>query len=144
MAHGTFSLSSFAIRLLVSLFVVLATYNPTGYSLVHWLIERAAGPLSLKLLASIGLAILYYAVFRIVLAAFRLPGLIAALLVIVLGGMELATLFSSQTPTPWRVYVVLGQYAVLFAMAVILSLGVSWSWVIERLTGQLQKRYVRY
>src|SRR5204862_6811154 len=75
MAHGTFSLSSFAIRLLVSLFVVLATYNPTGYSLVHWLIDRAAGPLSLKLLASIGLATLYSAVFRLVLAAFRLPGL---------------------------------------------------------------------
>jgi hypothetical protein len=36
-----------------------------------------------------------------------------------------------------------GQYVVLFSIAVIVSFGTSWSSLIERLTGQLQKRYVR-
>jgi hypothetical protein len=143
MAYSPFSLSSLAVRLLISLALVFATYNPTGYSVVHWLIDGGSGPLSLKVLATLALVMTYFAVTRIVLAAFRPSGLIVAALVVVLCGIELALLSPAEAPKPWRLYVVLGQYAVLGAIAIILSFGVSWSSLIERLTGQLQKRYVQ-
>jgi hypothetical protein len=143
MAYSPFSLSSLAVRLLISLALVFATYNPTGYSIVHWLIDGGSGLLSLKVVATLALVMTYYAVTRIVLAAFRPSGLIVAALVVVLCGIELALLAPAEAPKPWRLYVVLGQYAVLGAIAIILSFGVSWSSLIERLTGQLQKRYVQ-
>jgi hypothetical protein len=142
MAYSPFSLSSLVFRLLISLALVFATYNPTGYSFVHWLIDGGSGPLSLKVLAALAVVMTYYAVTRIVLAAFRPSGLTVAVLVIVLCLIELALLSPAQDPKPWHVYVELAQYVVLGAIAIILSFGVSWSLLIERLTGQLQKRYV--
>jgi hypothetical protein len=143
MAGSTFSGSSLIVRLLVSLALVFATYNPTGYSFYHWLIDAGSGPLSLKLLAAISLAMMYYAAFRIVLAAFRRSGMIVAALVVVLCVVELALLMPEPRESSWQVYVEAGQYVVLLAIAIIASFGISWSWLIERLTGQLQKRYVR-
>src|SRR5882672_1947861 len=141
MAHSSFSVSSLLVRLLISLLVVFATYNPTVYSVCHWVVADGAGPLSLKLLAALSLAMIFYAIIRIVFSAFRLSGLIVAALVIVLGFAEMSLL--GKPPDSWRVYVVLAQYAVLLAIVIIMSVGVSWSALIERLTGQLQKRYVQ-
>ena len=141
MAHSAFSASSLLARLLISLLLVFATYNPTGYSVCHWVVAAGSGPISLKLLAALSLAMIYYAIIRIVLAAFRLSGLIVAALVIILGFAEMSLL--GKPPDSWRVYVVLAQYGVLLAIAMIMSVGVSWSALIERLTGQLQKRYVQ-
>ena len=143
MASGNFSGSALVVRLLVSLALVFATYNPTGYSFYHWLIDTGSGPLSLKLLAAVSLAMIYYAATRIVLAAFRGSGVIVAVLVIVLCLIELALLIPGPGTSSWQVYVMAAQYVVLFAIAVIVSFGTSWSSLIERLTGQLQKRYVR-
>ena len=143
MAGSTFSGSSLVVRLLFSLVLVFATYNPTGYSFYHWLIDAGAGPLSLKLLATLSLAMVYYAAFRIVLAAFRGSGVIVAGLVVLLCVIELALLIRGPKARSWQVYVEAGQYVVLLALAIIVSFGISWSSLIERLTGQLQKRYVR-
>jgi hypothetical protein len=143
MAGSTFSGYSLVVRLLFSLALVFATYNPTGYSFYHWLIDAGAGPLSLKLLATLSLAMVYYAAFRIVLAAFRGSGVIVAGLVVLLCVIELALLIPGPKARSWQVYVEAGQYVVLLAIAIIVSFGISWSSLIERLTGQLQKRYVR-
>ena len=45
MAGGAraFTTSSFIIRMLLALFVVLSAYNPTGYSYVHWLTGGEGG-----------------------------------------------------------------------------------------------------
>ena len=42
----------------------------------------------------------------------------------------------------WHFNILLSQYIILFAVAIVVSLGISWSHLIEQLTGQLQKRYV--
>jgi Family of unknown function (DUF6524) len=143
MAGSTFSGSSLTVRLLFSLALVFVTYNPTGYSFYHWLSDAGSGPLSLKLLTALSLAMVYYAAFRIVLAAFRGSGIIVAALLVVLCVIELALLVPQPRESSWQVYVEGAQYVVLLAIAIIVSFGISWSSLIERLTGQLQKRYVR-
>ena len=143
MAGSHFSGSSLVVRLLVSLSLVFATYNPTGYSFYHWALDSGSGPLSLKLLAGLSLLMVYYAAFRIVLAAFRRSGVIVATLVVILCVVELALLTPRPTESSRQLYITAGQYVVLLAIAILVSFGISWSLLIERLTGQLQKRYVR-
>jgi hypothetical protein len=131
------------VRFLLSLAFVFATYNPTGYSIYHWITDVGGGPLSLKAVVLLALAMLYYAIFRVVFAAFRRSGLIVAGLVAVLFVTELALILAPRGSQPfWHFNILLSQYIILFAVAIVLSLGISWSHLVEQLTGQLQKRYV--
>ena len=131
-------------RFLFTLTLVLATYNPTGYSFFHWATDFGAGLPSLKVMVGVTLVMIYYVMFRVVFAAFRQSGLIVSFLVVVLCVVELGNVFAAQqSQNSWQFYVLASQYVTLFIVAIVLSLGVSWSHLIERLTGQLQKRYVQ-
>ena len=134
----------FVARFLLSLGVVFATYNPTGYSFFHWIIDISAGPLPVKATAAVALVMLYYATFRIVFAALRRSGVIVGGLAAALFADELVALFVPRQAHPtWHFYFVLTQYVALLAIALVVAFGISWSHLIELLTGQLQKRYVR-
>ncbi len=131
-------------RFLFTLGLVFVTYNPTGYSFFHWISDIGAGPASLKAVVALTLVMIYYAILRVVLAAFRRSGLIMGGLAAFLFATELANIVARWRSQPsWHFYFLLGQYVALCGIAIVLSLGVSWSHLIERLTGQLQKRYVR-
>ncbi|HEV2335181.1 MAG TPA: DUF6524 family protein [Stellaceae bacterium] len=131
-------------RFLFTLGLVFATYNPTGYSFFHWISATAAGPASLKAAVAVTLVMIYYAIFRVVFSAFRRSGLIMGGLAAFLFATELANIVAGWRSHPsWHFYFLLSQYVALCGIAIVLSLGVSWSHLIERLTGQLQKRYVR-
>ena len=135
----------FLARLFLSLFLVLSTYNPSGYSYVAWVAGAGPGPLSLKLTVGLALAILFYAVLRIVLGALRRSGLIFGGLAALLFVTEIVYLtVAPEDYRSLRFVLLLAQYVVLSAFALVIAFGVSWSSLIERLTGQLQKRYVRY
>ena len=139
-----FRLSGLMSRLLFSLLVVFATYNPSGYSFYHWLIGVSDAFVSLKIVVSLLVAILYYAMFRILYAAFRLSGLIAASLAALLFSFVLITnSLSHGSGSAWPFYFLLAQYVVLLSLAIVLAFGLSWSNLIQQLTGQLQKRYFR-
>ena len=43
----------------------------------------------------------------------------------------------------WHAWALLAQYIVLLAAVLVIGFGTSWSYAIERLTGQQQKRYMR-
>ena len=132
------------VRFLLSLAFVFATYNPTGYSLFHWITDVGAGVLSLKAVVALALVMIYYAIFRVVFAAFRRSGLIVAGLAAVLFVSELASLVVPRQSQPfWHFNILLSQYIILCAVAIVVSFGLSWSHLIEQLTGQLQKRYVQ-
>lgn len=137
-------LTSFVMRLLCSLLLVFSTYNPTGYSYVHWTIGDASAPVALKVVVGIGLVLVYGVVLTVMFAAFRGLGMIVGGFAALLFSVELAILL---VPVPrgasWHSWALLGQYAVLLALALVIAFGVSWSHLIERLTGQQQKRYVR-
>lgn len=140
-----FRLSSLLSRLIFSLLLVFSTYNPTGYSAIHWLIDPANGPRSLKVVVILVLGILYYAIYRISFAAFGRSGFIAAGLAALLLSTDLVTNgFSMAAGSAWRFYLLLAQYVLLLTLAIVLAFGVSWSYIVQQLTGQLQKRYVRY
>jgi hypothetical protein len=129
-------------RLLLSLLLVFATYNPSGYSAYHWLFGPT-GPVSLKLAVLVAFAGAYYAAFRIVFSAFRWSGLIAALATLALFGLAVASGGGEPDRQGDGLDVALLQYALLIAVSVVMAVGLTWSYLIERLTGQLQKRYVR-
>jgi hypothetical protein len=137
-------LGSFVMRLLGSLLLVFSTYNPTGYSYYHWVMNGSLAPVALKVFIGIGLVLVYGVVLTVMFAAFRRAGLIVAGLAALLFSIELAiVVVPIQRGASWQSWVVLGQYGVLSALAVVIAFGVSWSHLIERLTGQQQKRYVR-
>jgi hypothetical protein len=144
MANEPLPLAFIFARVLFSFTLVFATYNPTGYSFYAWITDFAVGPLSLKVMVILTLVMIYYMLFRVVFAAFRRSGIIVSGLAGVLFATELASLAAARhAQHSWHFYVLLSQYVTLCAVAIILSFGVSWSHLVERLTGQLQKRYVR-
>jgi hypothetical protein len=137
-------LGSFVLRLLGSLLLVFSTYNPAGYSYYHWMMNGSFSPIALKVFVGIGLVLVYGVVLTVMFAAFRGAGLFAGGLAALLFSIELAIIVvPTQHEASWQRWVVIGQYSVLIAVAVVIAFGVSWSHLIERLTGQQQKRYVR-
>ena len=135
-------LTSFVMRLLCSLLLVFSTYNPSGYSYVHWMIGDSPAPIALKVVVGIGLLLVYGVVLTVMYAAFRGIGVIVGGLAALLFSVELAILLVPVARASWHSWALLGQYAVLLALALVIAFGVSWSHLIERLTGQQQKRYV--
>src|SRR6266446_4309618 len=127
----SFGIQRFVTRWLAAMFLVLASYNPSGYSYYHWISELDVGNWVLKLLVGVVLAILY-ATFglatqrslgRLGIAAWLLffatmtwllvdPGLIR-----IAGGGSVATIM-------------------LVDLANLLAVGLSWSYVRARLSGQ--------
>ena len=124
----------FLVRFLAALALVLFTYNPSGHSAYHWIAAAISassfGPVHLLL---IGVLLAGWAVFWI--ATWRsLDALGVALLAIILGAIVWGLVrigwiaLDSVTSTTW---------VVLVLLAVILTIGVSWSHFWRRITGQV-------
>jgi hypothetical protein len=69
--------------------------------------------------------------------------LIAAGASLALFGLAIGSGGESAGSAPGELDFALVQYALLIAVAAVMAAGLTWSYLIERLTGQLQKRYVR-
>ncbi len=129
-----FTVLSFVWRLIAALILVLATFNPSGYSAYHWISGAiradAFGPLHLLVIGVLlaGWVVFWLATWRalntlgVILAGVILGALIW--LLIDLGIMHAETV-SAMT------------WIALVCLAVILAIGVSWSHISRRLTGQL-------
>lgn len=127
------------LRFVGALVLVYASFNPEGYSLYHWIVQpvaRGAGVASaltpLKVLAALVLVI-GWAVF--VEATRRSLGRRGALLVVALLAATVWLL------TYWGVLAldssrVVG-HVVLLAIAILLTVGMCWSYVTRRLSGQV-------
>jgi len=132
-AGKEFTLLSFVWRFLFALFMVLATYNPSGYSAFHWIREAAAGNgigavhFLVAVLLLIGWTILWVATWR----ALETLGVILAGLAI---GALVWLLIDIGLLTPNTTSAI--AWVVLIGLAGLLSIGLSWSHVWRRLTGQ--------
>ncbi len=124
-------------RWLAAMFLVLATYNPSGYSYYHWVSELDNGDWILKLLVGVVLVILY-ATFglatqrslgRLGIAAWLLFFAIATWTMIDLGLLRIAGAGTMAM-------------IVLVNLANVLAVGVSWSYVRARLSGQADSNNV--
>ena len=131
MAQAAFTPASFLLRWLTALILVFATFNPTQYSFFRWVEPMDGENLPLKALAGILLLILYVIFLR---ATWRSIGpigvaLAAALLgALIWVGIDFG-LFNISRPTVMT-------WVLLFACATILAIGISWSHIRRRISGQ--------
>lgn len=130
-----FNVASFFWRLLASLVLVLGTYNPTPVCYYRWLVNgisnQTLGPVYFVagILVLSGWAVLIVATRRslgvggLVLAAALIGGIVWLLSDL---GLSVANSFAALS------------WVILICLAVLLAVGLSWSHVWRRMTGQLE------
>ena len=133
MAVQGISWSGVIVRIVLALVLVLATYNPSGHSFYHWLTEPPAGITAVKTLLGVLLLIGWAVSLRTMFVALGWIG-------VILGAAFLAALawvFVEQkwidldTPTSFA-------WLALLILGTVLALGLSWSLIRARVTGQVE------
>lgn len=126
--------SGFLVRFVGALILVLLTYNPSGQSAYHWISEAIAqsafGPLHLILVA---ILLIGWVVYWI--ASWRALGVLGVVLAAVLLGAIIWLLIDIGLLRAESVSAV--TWIVLVAISAVLAIGVSWSHIWRRMTGQL-------
>ena len=122
----------FLLRLIAASILVFASYNPSGYSYYHWVSENVDSLTPMIALAGILLMIGWTILLR---ATFRSLGpfgllLAAAFLGVLLWMMIDWGWFDADSLTAVT-------YIVLAVLSGILAIGVSWSHIRRRITGQI-------
>ncbi len=124
--------TGYLLRLLFALVLVFASYNPEGYSYYHWTLLQLPAITPAKALLGVVLVIGWVVYLRATLRSLGLIGL-------ALAGAFFGTLIwlfvdlgwvSADTPRALA-------YLVLFLLSAVLSIGLSWSLIRRRLTGQV-------
>lgn len=132
MAKNRFNTASFLQRWVAALALVLATFNPSGWSYLDWVRDPAGGQLPLKVLAGIVLLILYVIFLR---ATWRSIGPIGVGLAAALFGAIVWTLFYYDLLAVEQTTAL--TYVGLVVVATIMAIGLSWSHVRRQISGQL-------
>lgn len=129
MARNKFTFVSFLLRFLFSLVLVLLTYNPSGLSWVGWLFGDVA--MVYKAASGVVLLIGWVMFLR---ATWRSLGAIGTFLTLAFFGIMI-WLFHQ-----WGFFeldnIAVIEWIVLFVVAAVLAVGMSWSHVRRRLSGQ--------
>ncbi len=126
------SLKGALIRLGAAVGLVLATFNPSGYSLYHWITAEPLGVTPGKILALLGLLIGWVACVRTALVSLGWAGmgLGAALLgALVWVAIDQGLLSLDGSGVVWLSLVVVG---------VVLGVGLTWSLLRAAVTGQIE------
>ena len=132
MAVPAFTFGSYLVRFVDALFLVFATYNPSGYSYFHWFEQTLPSFEPLVALAGVVLLIGWVMFLRATMRSLGALGVILAAaffgtliwLVIDRGWLDADNLTAIT-------------YVILFVLSAILATGMSWSHIRRRLTGQL-------
>lgn len=125
-----FTWGRFAIRWGLALLLVFATFNPFEFSYYHWATAEG-GSLPLKILAGVSLLIGFVIFVRATLRSIGTVGIglaLAFFMVVIwlLVDSDLLSLEQSKVLTT----------LILFVLASILAIGVSWSHIRRRISGQ--------
>jgi len=133
-SSGDITALGFLWRFVAALILVLVTYNPSGESAYHWISSaigaRDFGPLHLLL---IGVLLIGWSVFWI--ATWRALGTLGVVLASIVLGALIWLLFDIGLLRDKSLSTI--TWIALVAFSVVLAVGVSWSHVWRRLTGQL-------
>jgi hypothetical protein len=131
--NGRISWSGVFMRLVVALAVVLLTYNPSGHSFYHWVMEDFANITAVK--AFVGALLLVGWVICIRTAFVSLGALGLLLSVLVLGTLVWMLrdygILNPDNPS-------LLSWVTLIVIGIILGVGLSWSLLRARMTGQVE------
>ena len=128
----SFGWGGFVLRLFFALVLVSATYNPTGMSFYHWALVGLLGFGPEQAVAGIVLLIGWVVYLR---ATLRSLGPIGIALAMALFAALVWLLVSRGLLSPDDPRVI--EYVVLVALALILAVGMSWSFIRRRLSGQM-------
>jgi Family of unknown function (DUF6524) len=121
------------VRLVAALAVVLLTYNPTGYSFYHWGLRDFANPTAVKALAGTLLLAGWVICIR---AAFTSLGAIGLVLSALVLGSLVWVLTDYGILNPDRPSLL--SWVSLIVIGIILGIGLSWSLLRTRVTGQVE------
>jgi len=126
------SWAGIGIRFLIAWILVFATYNPDGYSYIDWVFMFDSGPLPLKLLAGVVIAIGWAIYVR---ATRRSLGMLGIVLAIAFFATLLWLLVDWQIIPANSIRAV--SYIILFIIGSLLATGMCWSHIRRRISGQL-------
>lgn len=133
MANNAFNLGSFFARLFFALILVFSTYNPSGYSFYDWMLTGLeTGFQPLMAFAGIILLIGWVVYLRATITSLGLTGLILAfaffgtiLWMVIDWGIVPADSIQAIT------------YIILSLLSMVLAIGMSWSHIRRRISGQV-------
>lgn len=129
---AAFSIGSFFGRLAMAIVLVFSTYNPSEYSWVHWFISLESKTEPFLLLSGIALLIGWVIFLGATVKSLGLVGMILG--TALLGAVLWVFIFygwlslENSSAIAW---------VVLTMSTILLAIGVSWSHIRRRLTGQL-------
>lgn len=127
----TFTSSSFGLRFLFSAILIFATYNPEGFSYYHWVADVFPSMTIEQAFVGIALVIGWVIYIR---ATLRSLGLIGLILAFAFFGLLLGMLFKWGWISLEASKMV--SYVVEVLLAVVLAVGMSWSHIRRRMSGQ--------
>jgi hypothetical protein len=129
MARSNFTFASFLLRLLFSLVLVFMTYNPSGYSWVGWLMSDV--PMVYKVAAGVVLLIGWVIFLRATWNSLGAAGtaLAVAFFAVIIWLFVYWGFFALDDTT-------VIEWAVLSVLTGVLAIGMSWSHVRRKLSGQ--------
>jgi hypothetical protein len=137
MANGP-SIGGIALRAFSALILVFATYNPEGKSFYHWAVAPlvggapTGGPASVKFLTGLALAAGWVVFLTATRRSIGLAG--SALVLAISGGLVWMLLdFGVVSANSARGI----TYVVLICTALLLAVGMSWSHLSRKLSGQV-------
>ena len=133
---ATLTPGGFLTRWLGALVLVLGTYNPTQYNFVIWVLDDASreDQLPLKLLIGALLIIGYVIYFRATLESIGYIGIALALLFFA-GIIWLLLDYGVLDLREYETFAWVG----LFILATIMAIGISWSFIRRKLSGQVDQ-----
>lgn len=142
MALEGFSWSGFLLRLVAAFALVYATYNPEGISFFHWVIQRSPGETGLaaylhgftplKGFAALALVAAWVVFLQ---ATRRSLGAGGALLVLGLFGCTIWAMIYYGVLSPSSSKTI--AHLILLAVVLVLAIGMSWSHLSRKMSGQL-------
>jgi hypothetical protein len=121
----------FLLRLLAAIVLVLCTFNPSGYSYVHWVAD--VFPHITPIQAIVGLVLLVGWIVYLT-ATMRSIGFIGVAIALAFFAAVVWLIASWGWLDPHNATAM--KWVVLFVSAAILAVGISWSHIRRRLTGQ--------
>ncbi len=131
MAQRAFTASSFLVRWIIALILVFATFNPTRFSYYGWLTQAGQEDLPFKVLTGVVLVILYVIYLR---ATWRSIGPIGLALAAAFFGALIWVLIDTGMLTLTQPTFLTNVLLAVFAT--ILAIGISWSHIRRRVSGQ--------
>ena len=136
MARTRFTIKSFGFRVLFALVLVFTTYNPTGLSYYHWAIQPLLSDFGAFtiFMGLVGMALLIgWAVF--IGATFQSMGAVGTIMLTVLFALFFWWLIDSGWISLDEPPIM--SWLILVVLTGVLAVGISWSHIRRRLTGQV-------